>query len=130
MTDRELDEYLQEALSLESFPEWTRKHLWHYAKTQPKHPHWYIPIEDDGVDPLLFRMAVATIRQNGYWAYFGKKANLHLDVDGWTYWTMGAPIKETRILNAAPTVPWNQKAIPPYEEWVPPRRNIPPRREE
>lgn len=128
MTEQPFEDYLWEAMTLERFGQWSREQHWTYAKSMPKWPHWYVAVESVS-DPEMFRAAVATIRQYGYWARFFKRRNLHLDLDGWTYWTMGAAIADTRIINAAPTVATLQKATPPPADRIPPRRDIPPRGE-
>ena len=68
-----------------------------YAKTMPKWPHEYIV--RDRVDENLFVNLVKHIRSNGYVGKFYSKEITYYDEDGFTYWTMGAPIEETTIIN-------------------------------
>lgn len=70
---------------------------WTYAKTMPKWPHEYIVRER--VDKTLFVNLVQHIRTNGYQGYFYNKKITYYDEDGIVYWTMGAPIEETTIIN-------------------------------
>jgi hypothetical protein len=63
----------------------------------PDHPHWYTvrgqTLEED------FEAFVVFIREHGYEAEFGNVRYTYFDVDGFSYWTMGAPLPETVIIN-------------------------------
>ena len=48
-----------------------------------------------------FEWFVRHISEHGYRARFGERAYTYLEVDGWRYWTMGAPVEETTIINRA-----------------------------
>ena len=74
-----------------------KKEKWTYAKTMPKWPHEYIVRER--VDEALFVLLVKHIRSNGYEGKFYSKNITYYDGDGMVYWTMGAPIEETIIVN-------------------------------
>ena len=72
---------------------------WRFAKTMPQNPHEYTvrgqtPIED-------FEAFVRYIRQHGYKAKYGRTAYVYLNVDRWKYWTMGARVESTIIINRA-----------------------------
>jgi hypothetical protein len=71
---------------------------WTFAKTYAT--TW--PHEDlvrDHVDEELFVLLVRHIRQYGYEGKFYRKPFTYFDEDGMVYWTMGAPIEETTIVN-------------------------------
>ena len=70
---------------------------WTYAKTMPEWPHEYIV--RDRVDEDLFVKLVKHIRRHGYVGEFYRKPITYLDYEGMTYWTMGAPIEETIVIN-------------------------------
>jgi hypothetical protein len=70
---------------------------WTFAKTMPLWPHEYIVRRN--VDEGLFVQLVEHIRANGYAGSFYNLPITYLDHDGMTYWTMGAPIEETIIIN-------------------------------
>ena len=70
---------------------------WTYAKTMPKWPHEYIV--RDKVDEDLFIQLVQFIRANGYEGFFYRKAIIYYDHNGLVYWTMGAPLEDTTIIN-------------------------------
>ncbi len=70
---------------------------WAYAKTMPRWPHEYIVRER--VDEALFEKLVKHIRANGYEGKFYSKSITYYDEDGLVYWTMGAPLEETIIVN-------------------------------
>lgn len=71
---------------------------WIFAKTMPDNPHWYTLRRDWGNDNL-FDQTVQAIRDNGYEEYYGGRPYTLLDVNGMKYWTMGAPIGETILIN-------------------------------
>jgi hypothetical protein len=63
----------------------------------PEWPHEYIVRER--VDEELFVSLVCHIRGNGYEGKFYSKDIIYYDERGLTYWTMGAPLDETIIVN-------------------------------
>jgi hypothetical protein len=72
---------------------------WKFARTMPKNPHSYIV--RDWVDETVFEDAVRFIRENGYVQNWFSKRFVYFDYDGHKYWTMGAPVSETTIINRA-----------------------------
>ena len=70
---------------------------WTYAKTMPEWPHEYIV--RDRVDEDRFVKLVKHIREYGYEGKFYTMNITYFDYDGMTYWTMGATIEETIIIN-------------------------------
>ena len=74
---------------------------WTFAKTYADTwPHHYIV--RDRVDEKLFVSTVQHIRRLGYEGQFYKMKITYFDEDGLVYWTMGAPIDETTIINRCP----------------------------
>lgn len=70
---------------------------WTFAKTMPEWPHEYIVRER--VDENLFVLLVHHIRTSGYEGKFYQKSITYYDYGGMVYWTMGAPLEETIIIN-------------------------------
>ena len=70
---------------------------WTFAKTMPEWPHEYIVRAR--VDECLFERLVRHIRTHGYEGRFYQKAMTYYDEGGMVYWTMGAPLEETTIIN-------------------------------
>lgn len=70
---------------------------WTFAKTMPRWPHEYIVRAQ--VDENLFEQLVQHIRANGFEEPFYQEKYIYLEVDGLLYWTMGAPVNETTIIN-------------------------------
>jgi hypothetical protein len=70
---------------------------WTFAKTMPVWPHEYIVRER--VDEELFVQLVEHIRAHGYEGKFYQKCITYFDDDGMVYWTMGAAIEKTIIVN-------------------------------
>lgn len=65
-------------------------HEWRFAKTMPLEPHWYTLRknwnDDDFIELVMF------IRENGYIVRYKKYKYIHFNINGFHYWTMGAPI--------------------------------------
>lgn len=75
---------------------------WIFAKTYADTwPHEYIVRER--VDEDSFVEMVLHIRQYGYEGRFYSKKIVYFDHEGYTYWTMGAPMEETIIINRTQT---------------------------
>ena len=88
-----------------SFPEDLRTFVdgqaWTFAKTMPEWPHEYIV--RDRVDETLFEDLVRHIRAQGREGKFYARVITYYEEAGLTYWTMGAPLHETTIVNRCRT---------------------------
>ena len=79
---------------------------WIFARTMPENPHWYtLRRENPAAD---FESFVRFIRENGYRSEFQGYWYIKFDIDGWTYWTMGAPLEETILINRSESSPATQ----------------------
>ena len=74
---------------------------WTFAKTMPEWPHEYLV--RDRVDKGLFVRLVEHIRAHGYEGHFYQKTIIYYEEAGMVYWTMGAPLAETTIINRCST---------------------------
>ena len=81
----------------EDLHNFAREAKWTFAKTMPQWPHEYIVRER--VDEKLFEQLVRHIRANGFEGAFYQETFIYFEEDGMLYWTMGAPINETTIIN-------------------------------
>jgi len=86
-----------------SFPEDLRAFVdrepWTFAKTYAETwPHEYL-VRDRVACQELFEQLVEYIRTYGYRADFYSRKITYFDEGGLTYWTMGAPVEETTIIN-------------------------------
>jgi hypothetical protein len=81
----------------EKLHNFVREAKWTYAKTMPQWPHEYIVRER--VDENLFEQLVRHIREKGCEAPFYDEKFIYYEEDGMLYWTMGAPVNETTIIN-------------------------------
>jgi len=70
---------------------------WTRATTMSEWPHEYIVRAR--VDENLFVQVVRHIRANGYEGKFYRKSITYFDYGGLVYWTMGAALEETTIIN-------------------------------
>jgi hypothetical protein len=70
---------------------------WTFAKTMPEWPHEYIVRER--VDERLFEDLVRHIRAHGHEGRFYERVLMYLEEAGRVYWTMGAPVGVTTIVN-------------------------------
>ena len=74
---------------------------WKFAKTMPFAPHEYIVREKCPLTDDEFVYFVDMQRQFGVKERWGKYNNPYLYIDDYKYWTMGAPMEETTVINRA-----------------------------
>jgi GTPase Era involved in 16S rRNA processing len=74
----------------------SRSH-WIFAKTMPENPHYYMLRRE--TDDGEFVRFVEIIRKFGYRQNYEGHPYTVLDVDEWFYWTMGAAIEKTILIN-------------------------------
>ena len=80
---------------------------WQFAKTMPLWPHEYTVREWRPELEADFLAFAALIRADGVvkpWppeAVVPRYRHTYLEIGGWDYWTMGAPIPETTVINRA-----------------------------
>jgi hypothetical protein len=70
---------------------------WRAANRMPDWPHEYLVRER--VDRTLFERAVKHIRSNGYEGRVYQTEIRYYEEGGLVYWTMGAPVEDTVIIN-------------------------------
>ncbi len=70
---------------------------WTFAKTMPEWPHEYIV--RGRVDEALFEELVLHVREHGREGRFYEKVITYFEEAGLVYWTMGAPVPETTVIN-------------------------------
>ena len=82
---------------------------WQFAKTMPRWPHEYTVREWRPDLEREFCEFVVLIRRDGVvkpWPRDVPRPRYHLtylELDGWEYWSMGAPVPETTVINRALT---------------------------
>ena len=74
---------------------------WKFAKTMPFAPHEYIVKEKCPLTTDEFEYFVNMQREHGVKERWGKYNNPYLYIDDYKYWTMGAPLEETTVINRA-----------------------------
>lgn len=80
---------------------------WQFAKTVPQWPHDYTVREWRPDLEGEFFAFVVLIRRDGAVQPWPRDAptpryhHTYLELDGWEYWTMGAPIPDTTVINRA-----------------------------
>lgn len=88
------------ALTIEEARIFISECTWVYAKTMPWCEHWYITRMR--VDNDRFVGLTKLIREAGEKRKWASYRAIYLDLDdGFSYWTQGAPIASTFILNRA-----------------------------
>ncbi len=70
---------------------------WIFAKTMPQNPHHYMLRKHCNEDDFVW--LVEYIREYGYPNVYWKKVYTVFDVNDCFYWTMGAPIEDTILIN-------------------------------
>lgn len=71
---------------------------WRFAKTMPENPHHYT-LKKKWKNPKDFEWAVTFLRENGYENIYHDYKYIQIDCNGHFYWTMGAPLSETILIN-------------------------------
>ena len=74
---------------------------WTFAKTMPFAPHEYIFKGRCPLSAEEFEYFVNMQREHGIRERWGKYNNPYLYVDDYKYWTMGAPLEDTTVINRA-----------------------------
>ena len=102
MPRKEAEKYTEEQcaarmLSLDEAREFIQANEWTFAKTMPHLPHWYMVRRNVNNDKFVG--FVKLIRTEGDSRRWGCYRHTYLDIDGYQYWTMGAPINVTIIIN-------------------------------
>lgn len=72
-----------------------------FAKTMPWCPHEYIVRGKCPLTKEEFLYFIDMQRKHGVKERWGKYNNSYLYIYGYKYWTMGAPVEETIIMNRA-----------------------------
>ena len=85
-------------------------HHWIFAKTMPGNPHWYT-LRKHWKD-ADFCYVVSAIREHGYSEIFKGRRYIMFDINGMKYWTMGAQLEQTILINRAKIL---QDAFPGLE---------------
>ena len=91
---------IKERMSMSKLQAFVRDSEWKFARTMPKTPHEYT-LRAKAPDEKLFKRVVIHIRQFGYKADYRGTTYTYLDIAGWQYWTMGAPLSQTILINRA-----------------------------
>ena len=74
---------------------------WTFAKTMSFAPHEYIVKEKGPLTTDEFEYFVNMQREHGVKERWGKYNNPYLYIDDYKYWTMGAPLEDTTVINRA-----------------------------
>ncbi len=78
---------------------------WIFAKTMPGNPHWYT-LRKRWERDEDFAWTVETIRRYGYEEIYEGWPYTVLHIDDMKYWTMGAPVDETILINRKQLTPF------------------------
>lgn len=81
-----------------------------YAKTMPHFPHHYT-LRKKWTQAPEWEAVVQFIRDHGYAAKYEGRKYLYLDINGCRYWTMGASLSTTILINRAELGP----VVAPYD---------------
>lgn len=98
--DWEDSEPLESEFGLDQIRAYIAENEWKFAKTMARIPHAY-NLKERSTDREAFEKFVVYIRVHGYDKKFFSKTFRYLDVDGYSYWTMGSPLSITKLINRA-----------------------------
>jgi hypothetical protein len=71
---------------------------WIFARTMPDNPHWYT-LRKNWERDADFTWTVETIRRYGYEEIYEGRFYTVINIEDMKYWTMGAPVAETILIN-------------------------------
>ena len=91
---------VSEPVYVDRIRDFIRNNRWTFAKTMPTAPHEYV-VRAKVANDRAFDHFVATIRKLGTARKWHGRTYVYFRVDGHEYWTMGAPIEKTTIINRA-----------------------------
>ena len=94
----------------DEFREFVASSPWKFAQTMANIPHEY-SLRKKHEDDQRFADAVQFIRESGYVQSFYGREYRYFDLGGHQYWTMGAPVEETILINRAVRVVGGGNAI-------------------
>lgn len=86
-------------MTSDEFKQFIEAHDWTTAKSYPDNPHEYIVRARIDTPDSEFFDAVRFIRENGHPEKFYSKTYIYYRFDGKKYWTMGAAVEETTVIN-------------------------------
>lgn len=92
--------YAPAEMTEEEITHFIESNTWKFASSMPSVPHFYC-LKEKCVDPLMFERFVMHIRKHGYVGKFWRKEYMYYNDSTYKYWTMGAPIHETILINRA-----------------------------
>jgi hypothetical protein len=78
---------------------------WIFARTMPDNPHWYT-LRRRWERDEDFAWTVETIRRYGYEENYEGRSYTVFNIDYMKYWTMGAPVEETILINRKHLTPF------------------------
>ncbi len=87
-------------MDAESFNEFVSSSEFQFAKTMTETPHEYTLRRKAARDDR-FAEAVQFIRDNGFCRRFASRFYTYYRLGDYVYWTMGAPVDETILINRA-----------------------------
>ena len=92
---------MKEDMNYDKLREMIARCQWTLAQTTPRTPHEYIVRGECPLSKEEFLYFVDMQRSHGIVERCGKYFHPYLYIDGYKYWTMGAPIEGTRVINRA-----------------------------
>jgi len=88
----------RDGLSEEDVRCWLESQRWHYARSRPNNPHSYC-LRREADDQKAFKRIVEYIREYGSpYPWWGALYD-QLPLGNYCYWTMGATIENTKLIN-------------------------------
>ena len=83
------------------FLHWIDRQNWRFAKTMPKHPHWYSLIQEWKNKSEFFDFAQFIIDYGYKDPWYNNTFYVKYNINGYSYWTCGLPAKDSTLINRA-----------------------------
>jgi len=77
---------------------------WHADRTMPELPHQYVVIHWRPEQQRVFERFARFIQEQGQKERPATESRCYCELEGWKYWTAGAPADETIIINRSKSV--------------------------
>lgn len=92
---------MDDSLDYEKLRDMISRCQWTFAKTMPWAPHEYIVRGKCPLSEEEFLYFIDMQRRFGVEERWGNYLHSYLYIDDYKYWTMGAPVEETIVMNRA-----------------------------
>jgi len=104
LQNRAVAEQTSGGMTLGEMCRFVQSSRWIFAKTMPQNPHEYT-LRESAASQAAFDAFIVQIRAHGVEIVFAGSRYTCLDFAGYRFWTMGAPLDKTILINGRRLTP-------------------------